>query len=94
MGDEQPCLGALDGSFPIPRQTVAATKPCEGALDDPTAGQHLKAFGTVGALDDLQRPAPEADKGVAQFRPGIAAVREHMAQFRSFAKTPGAPSRP
>lgn len=53
VGDEQPCLGTLDGFPPIPRQTAAATEPCEGPLDDPSAGQHLEAPGVVGALHDL-----------------------------------------
>ena len=48
VGDEQPCLCAGDGSFPIPCQTPAAAKPREGALDDPSAGEHLEALG--GAL--------------------------------------------
>ena len=53
VGDEQPCLGALDCSFPIPCQTAAASKPCEGTFDDPSAGQNLEALGGVGAFNDL-----------------------------------------
>ena len=65
MGDQDPRLGALGGFFPILRETSAAAKPCEGALDDPSSGEHFEPLGFVGALDDLERPAPEADKGVA-----------------------------
>ena len=81
LSDEHPCLCALDGFLPIACQSAAATEPCKSAFDDPSAGQHLEALGGVGSLDDLQSPAPEADEGTAQFRPGIAAIREHVAQF-------------
>ena len=89
MGDQQPSLGALDRFLPILRQTTAATEPCESALHDPSAWQHLEALDGVGALDDLQRPASEAHEGTPQLRSGIAAVREHVAQFRSLAAEPG-----
>ena len=55
----------------------------------PSSGQHLETLGGVGALDDLHRPAPEADEGTPQFRPGIAAIRKHMAQFWGLAAEPG-----
>ena len=89
MGDQQPGLGALDGFLPILCQTTATTEPCEGAFHDPSAWQNLEALGGVGALDDLQRPASEAHEGAPQLRSGIAAVREHVAQFRSLAAEPG-----
>ncbi len=63
MGDEQSGLGAFDGILPILRQTAAATEPCESAFHDPSAGQHLEAYGGIGALDDLQRPASEFHEG-------------------------------
>ena len=62
--------------FPVARQTAAAAEPCDGALDDPSAGQHREVLGGVGALDDRPPPAPEADAGVAQFRPRMTPVRE------------------
>ena len=68
VGDQQPCLSALDGFFPIPCQAPTAAKPSKCALHDPSARQHLEPLGGIGSLDDLQRPAPEADKGVTQFR--------------------------
>ena len=89
MGYQHPCLCALDGFLPIACQSTAATEPCEGAFDDPSPGQHLETLGGIRALDDLQRPAPEADEGAPQFRPGIAAIREHMAQFWGLAAEPG-----
>lgn len=60
-----PSLGALDRFLPILRQTTAATEPCESALHDPSAWQHLEALDGVGALADLQRPASSVQ------RPGL-----------------------
>ena len=34
----------------------AAVDPGDGALDDPSLGQHLEAFLTLGPLDDLKLP--------------------------------------
>lgn len=89
MGDEHPGLGALDGFFPIPCQTAATAEPCEGALHDPSARQQLEALCGVGPLDDLQRPAPEADKGGAQLWSGIAAICKHVTKLRGLAPQPG-----
>ena len=74
--------------LPIACQTAAATEPCEGTLHDPSARQHLEAPGGVGALDDLQRPAPEVDKGTPQLRSGIAAVGEDVAQIWGLSAEP------
>ena len=52
-------------------------------------GSTSKPPGAIGPLDDLARPAPEADKGSAQFRPGIAAIGEHVAQFWGLMAKPG-----
>jgi len=43
-------------------------------------GKYLEAFGGIGALDDLDGPVAMSGHGVAQFRPGIAAVGKDMAQ--------------
>ena len=65
MGDQHPGLGAFDGFLPVLCQTTAATEPCEGVLDNPSARQQLEALGGIGTFDDLQRPAPEGSKGAA-----------------------------
>lgn len=80
VGDEDPCLGAGDGSFPILGQASAASEPCKGAFDDPAARQEFEALGDVGAFDDLQVPIADLGQCAAEFGPGIAAVGEYMAQ--------------
>ena len=84
MGEEAPCLGAFDGFLPILGEPSAAPEPGEGTLEDPAAWQNLKAFCHIGTFDDLDRPAPDADQGGAQFGPGIAAIGENVAKFRNF----------
>jgi len=60
---------SMDFSQSFASQSAATAEPCEGALHDPSARQHLKAFCSFGSLDDLQRPAPEVDKGPRSFGP-------------------------
>ena len=78
MGDVDPCFSGGDGFLPVLCQTAAAPEPGEGAFDHPSAREDLEALRRVGALDDLQRPVADPVEGAAQFRPGIAAVREDM----------------
>ena len=59
VGNEEPCFGTCDGFFPVFCHSAAPSKPCEGSLDYPPAWDDLKAFRGVGALDDLQCPAPD-----------------------------------
>ena len=42
--------------------------------------QHLKAFGRVGSLDDLDGPVTLPLEGIAQFAARIAAIGEDVAQ--------------
>src|SRR5215204_2514513 len=79
-GDERPRCGALDGVLPVLGETSAAAKPGEGAFDDPSARQHLKSFGRVGSLEDLDGPVPMSREGIAQFAARIAAIGEDVAQ--------------
>src|SRR3954471_16210629 len=46
----------------------------------PSARQHLKAFGRVGSLDDLNGPVTLPLEGVAQFAARIASIGEDVAQ--------------
>ena len=80
--DLEPSLGAGDGCVELLRQAPVSVGPGEGLLDDPVAGPELEALRGVGALNDFQRPRADPLEGAAQFRSGIAAVGEDMAQPR------------
>ena len=77
MADEDPSLCTLEGGFEIFGQAAAA-KPTKGSLHDPTALGSGKAFGRVGALDDLDRLVPRGRNGITQFVASIAAISKHM----------------
>src|SRR3954468_2235745 len=79
-GDESPGAGAFDSFLPVLGEASAPAEPGECAFDDPSARQHLKAFGRVGSLDDLDRPGTMTLEGIAQCAARIAAIGEDMAQ--------------
>ena len=55
---------------PILSEPAAAVEPSNGALDDPTFGQHHKSFGLIGALDDFGfKVGQDFHQGVAEFCP-------------------------
>ena len=80
---------ALNGFLPILCQPAASAQPCEGALHHPSSRQDFEALGTVGPFHDLDGPAANADQRLAQFRPGIAAIGEDMAQLLRLTAEPG-----
>lgn len=80
VGDEDLCLGAGDGFFPILGKAPAASEPGKGAFDDPAARQKFEVLGDVGAFDDLQVPIADPGQCAAELGSGVAAVGEHMAQ--------------
>lgn len=53
-----------------------------GCARRPSDGAELRSLYGVGTLDDLDLPAATPLQRLAQFRAGIAAVREYMAQPR------------
>jgi hypothetical protein len=87
VGDEEPGFGAGDGFLPILGHSTAASKPCEGALYDPSAarqwfafkpregaGDDFEASGRVGTLDDLDCPFADFVQGISQLWPAVAAI--------------------
>jgi len=51
--ETQECEASAIEIFPILGQTPASSKPCEGALDDPSLWQDDEALRVVGSLDDF-----------------------------------------
>jgi hypothetical protein len=54
--DDESCGGAFESSIEVPGESAVSVEPSQRAFDDPAAGQEFKAFGVIGALDDLHRP--------------------------------------
>lgn len=76
--------------LPILGEPAAAVKPGDGALNDPSLGFDDKAFGVIGAFDDLDRQAPYCFGGaVAEDRPRVSAIGEQFAQERELAEQSG-----
>jgi hypothetical protein len=42
--------------FEVLGETAVSVEPCQGAFDDPAAGQEFEALGGIGSLDDFERP--------------------------------------
>jgi hypothetical protein len=74
MGNQEPCLGAGNGGFPVLRQAATSPELGIGPFNHPPAWQNLEAACGVRPFDDLDPPRAVAFHGAAQFRPGIAAV--------------------
>ena len=67
--------------FPVPGETATAVEPSDAALDDPTLRFDDKALDAVAASDDLDLQCwHDAGDGVPEDRPGVGAVREHLAK--------------
>ena len=81
-GEEEPCLGAGDGCFEVLGQAAVAVEPGQGTFDHPAARYHFEALRGIGPLDDLQGPLTQPSQRVLEFRSGIGAVGEDMAQPR------------
>lgn len=67
--------GGAGVSLEVARQAAIAADPCEGALDDPTLGQHHELVRFV-ALDDLDHPTPRAGGGFCHARALITGIGE------------------
>ena len=74
-------------AFPVLGEPSTSVKPGDGALDDPTLGQHDKALGLVGSFDDLRfETRQDAGQGAMKDRPVIGAVGEQFSQERKQAE--------
>jgi len=72
--------GAFDRFVPGFGEAATAAEPSKGSFNNPSARQHDKAFGDIGAFDDFDGPFAMADECLRQFGPGIAAVGEDVTQ--------------
>src|SRR5437667_11993921 len=81
IGKKEPSCGAGDRGLEVLGEAAAATKPGEGALDHPSAGQELEAFDAWRPLDDLDRPRAAIVDGGAQLGTPVDAVGEDVAQL-------------
>jgi hypothetical protein len=77
-----PCGGGCDRGLPVRGETAATSTPCEGAFDDPSAGQDLEALGGVRLLDDFDGPCAHIDQSVLELVAGMAAIGKDTAQPR------------
>jgi hypothetical protein len=73
--------------FPVLGQTATAAEPTDGALDDPTLGQHDEAFGPIAATNDF---GDQCRHGVGQtimeHRPGIGGVGKQLLEKRELSE--------
>jgi hypothetical protein len=62
-------------TFEVFGQASAASDPGEGALDDPTLGEHDEAV-KLATRDDADLPGSSARSRRSQLRPAISGIRE------------------
>jgi len=78
MGDQRPRFGAADGCLTVLGQAAASAERGEGPFNYPPARQNVETLSGIGPPYDLDPPVALASQNVAQRRPGVAAVVEHM----------------
>jgi hypothetical protein len=70
-------------AFPILGEPAAAIEPRDGAFDNPPFGQHDKAFGVVGSLDDFGfELRKNSRQRLLKFRTLIACIGQNLFQKR------------
>ena len=76
--------------LPVFGETATAAKPADGALDDPSFGQHNETFGLIAAADDFGDEARhDVGQTVVEHRPAIGAVGEQLVEKRELAEQGG-----
>ena len=88
MSDEKPGKRGFWRSLEVLGQAAASSKPCEGAFDDPAAGQELEAFDTRRPLYDLDRPRTTVGERICQLVTPINPIRKNMVQSGIFVSEP------
>ena len=74
-------MRAGDGGLEVFGEAAIAPKPREGALDDPAARKQNKAFGLMGALDNLGCPIGSGFcQSVGELVAAVAAIGKEMPQ--------------
>lgn len=58
MGDQEPGLGAGDGSLEVLGETAVASEPGKGAFDNPAFGLGLECADLLGAVTKSSTSAP------------------------------------
>ena len=65
--------------LPVFGESATATKPADGALDDPTFGQNDEAFGPIGTTDDFSdQVRHEVREAIMEHRPRVGAVSKQL----------------
>ena len=76
--------------FPVFGQPSTTVEPADGPFDDPALGFDDKAFGVIGAFDDLDHQAVYRCGGaVAEDRPCVGAISEQLLQERELPEQSG-----
>ena len=79
MGNKEPCDLCGGRAFVIFGQTAASSKPGEGSLDDPSAGEKLEPFDALRSFDNLNRPRTAMRDRVHELVAPIDPVGKNMA---------------
>src|SRR6202051_3880248 len=81
-GDEEPSLGAGDGSLEVLGETALTPEPSEGAFDDPAFALRLEGTNLLGSSDDFNHPSAERGDRIAQLVAAVDAVGKDVLQLR------------
>ena len=80
-GDVNKSLTRCRFAFVIFAQATRTIEPAKGAFDHPSSSQHDKAFGLVGAFDNLQQPVAGLLNPINQ-RASVSSIGPDLLQTR------------
>ena len=84
MGNEDPSDFGGDCGFEVLGKTSASTGPGQGALNDPSSWQKLKALDALRSLDDLDGPRTTSCERIEELVALVDPISEDMAQTGEF----------